>query len=159
MKKIITVFLIISILTSVYGKGLRAPYFELKDENGNIVKLTDLKGYVSLLVFCKTTCKVCKKYIPYDVKYVYEKYKDKGLKVFIMVMDTVDPKKVKKMKKELDIEEFPCVFATEEVLRKYRVLGSPTTYLLDKELSVKRIFLGRHSYRVLEDWIRRFLSH
>ncbi len=159
MKKNIIIFLLILIaLTYTYGKGLKAPYFELKDENGNIVRLSDLKGYVTLLVFCKTTCKVCKKYIPYDVKYVFDKYKDKGFKTLIMVMDTVRPEKVKKMKEELGIEEIPCIFATEEILRKYRILGSPTTFLLDKDLTIKRIFLGRHSYRVLEEWVKRYLK-
>ncbi|NPA52805.1 MAG: TlpA family protein disulfide reductase [Aquificae bacterium] len=157
IKGFIVVLLLIT-LTYTYGKGLKAPYFELKDENGNIVKLSDLKGYVSLIVFCKTTCKVCKKYIPYDVLYVYKKYKDKGFKTLIMVMDTVSPQKVKKMKRELGIEEIPCIFANEDILRKYRILGSPTTYLLDKDLSIRRIFLGRHSYKVLEEWIKRFLK-
>ncbi len=158
MKRKLIIFFILLFTAFTYGKGLKAPYFELKDEEGNTVKLSDLKGYIILLVFCKTTCTVCKKYIPYDVQYVYDKYKDKGFRVLIMVMDTVDPEKVKRMKRELGIREIPCLFATEEILRKYRVLGSPTSYLLDKELTIKRIFLGRHSYKVLSEWIERFLK-
>lgn len=155
--KIITLLILIT-LTYAYGKGLRAPYFKLIDENGKVVKLTDFKGYVTLLVFCKTTCKVCKKYIPHDVKYVYHKYKDKNFKTAIMVMDTVSPQKVKRMKQELGIEEIPCIFATEEILRKYRILGSPTTFLLDKDLTIKRIFFGRQSYKELERWIKKYLK-
>jgi hypothetical protein len=58
--------------------GKPAPDFELKDLQGQSVKLADLRGKVVLLNFWATWCGPCRQEIPHLEK-LYQTYKEKGL--------------------------------------------------------------------------------
>lgn len=61
--------------------------FEMTDTNGNIKKLSDLKGKIIILEFWASWCKPCRQENPNLIK-VYEKYKSKGLEIFAVSLDT-----------------------------------------------------------------------
>jgi peroxiredoxin len=122
------------------GKGLSAPDFILKDENGNLVHLYEQKGKGKVLMFCKTTCRKCIALLPI-LRKMYKKHKD-NLDFYFIFIDTVDIKTIKKTKKQWELEEIPALLRNKEILKKYRVLGSPTFFVLDKNLKIRGMFLG-----------------
>ncbi|WP_128331288.1 TlpA disulfide reductase family protein [Apibacter sp. HY039] len=56
----------------------QAPYFEKKDKDGKLVKLSDYKGKYILIDFWGSWCMPCRQSHPHLVK-LYEKYSPKGL--------------------------------------------------------------------------------
>lgn len=73
-------------LTKACEVGQPAPDFEVKDLNGNRVKLSSLKGQYVLIDFWASWCGPCRKEIP-NLKKVYAEFKDKGLKLVGLSID------------------------------------------------------------------------
>lgn len=71
--------------------GSIAPEFELSTPEGKKIALKDLRGHIVLLDFWASWCGPCMDEMP-NVKAMYEKYKDKGLKIVGVSMDN-DKKK------------------------------------------------------------------
>ena len=68
-------------------EAIDAPDFTLKSVTGENIKLSDFKGKVVLLDFWATWCGPCMRSIPELVR-LQEKYRDKGLVVLGISMDT-----------------------------------------------------------------------
>lgn len=66
--------------------GQLAPDFEVKDQNGNLVKLSSLRGQYVLIDFWASWCGPCRKEIS-NLKKVYAEFKDKGLKLVGLSID------------------------------------------------------------------------
>lgn len=69
--------------------GEPAPEIALPDPDGNIMKLSDLKGKVVLLDFWASWCGPCRKANPHVVE-TYHKYKDRGFTVYSVSLDGLD---------------------------------------------------------------------
>jgi len=66
--------------------GVIAPYFQLKDINGDIVKLTDYRGSYLYVTVWATWCIPCKKELPY-LNILANVYKDKNIKFLTISED------------------------------------------------------------------------
>ena len=66
--------------------GNIAPEIELADRDGNLQKLSDLRGQVVLIDFWAAWCRPCRAANPELVK-VYNQFKDKGFTVFSVSLD------------------------------------------------------------------------
>jgi thiol-disulfide isomerase/thioredoxin len=155
--KFIKVLFLLLVFTSIsYAKGLKAPDFELKDENGNIVKLSDLKNNVVVLIFWATTCGVCEKELP-EISFLQEKYKDKPVKFYAIVINSDNINEIKQVKSSWGFD-IPVLIGNYDTVKNYRIIGTPIIYILRKDLTIGKIFFGATSINMLEKYINKFLG-
>jgi cytochrome c biogenesis protein CcmG/thiol:disulfide interchange protein DsbE len=119
--------------------------------DGKEVKLSDYKGKVVLVNFWASWCPPCKEEMPVFEK-VYQKYNDKNFVILAVNMDTSEGA----MKEFLEKNRysFPMVRIKGEA--GLNIPGLPTSYLVDKDGSVKKIRLG--IYRELEEDLSKLLQ-
>jgi thiol-disulfide isomerase/thioredoxin len=115
-----------------------APDFNLKDFDGNSVKLSDLKGKIVVVDFWATWCGPCKMSFP-ALQKMHEKYKDNP-NILILALDTWEKEKSAE-EKEKKVKEFingnkytfKVLFDTDDIVSKYGVTGIPTKFVIDQE--------------------------
>jgi cytochrome c biogenesis protein CcmG/thiol:disulfide interchange protein DsbE len=119
--------------------------------DGKEVKLSDYKGKVVLVNFWASWCPPCKEEMPSFEK-VYQEYSDKNFVILAVNMDTSEGA----LKEFLDNNRysFPIVRIKGEA--GLNIPGLPTSYLVDKDGSVKKIRLG--IYRELEEDLSKLLQ-
>ena len=66
--------------------GMEAPDIALSDREGNIRRLSDLRGKVVLIDFWASWCRPCRMENPNVVR-LYERYRDQGFEVFSVSLD------------------------------------------------------------------------
>lgn len=67
-------------------EGSLAPEIEMRDKDGNIRKLSDLRGKVVLIDFWASWCGPCRAELPNVVR-LYNKYHDKGFDIYSVSLD------------------------------------------------------------------------
>lgn len=114
--------------------GQMAPEISLPNPEGEVKKLSDLRGKVVMIDFWAAWCGPCRRENPNVVK-VYEKYKDKGFEVYGVSLDRKKEDWVKAIEKDnlswtqvSDLNYF-----NSEAAKAYNVDAIPATVLLDKE--------------------------
>ncbi|WP_457644038.1 peroxiredoxin family protein [Persephonella sp.] len=138
------------------GKGLKPYSFSLKDENGKIVKLEDLKGNVIVLSFWSTTCHTCRDELP-KLSKLADEYRGKNVLFFGIVIDTKDISRIKNIKKEWQFE-IPILIGDSVVISKYRIIGTPITYILKKDLTIGKIIYGDYPVKKYKKIINKLLK-
>lgn len=68
------------------GPGRMAPDIEMKDPDGRVRKLSDLKGSVVMIDFWASWCRPCRMENPNVVR-LYHKYHDKGFDIYSVSLD------------------------------------------------------------------------
>lgn len=122
----------ISILKSLQV-GQEAPDFVLQDVNGKEVRLSDIKGKIKLLDFWASWCGPCRLENPNMVK-LYNDYKDKGLAIVSVSLDTDKAKWLK----AIEADGLPWVHVSSlkgwkcEVVKRYEVDAVPYIWVLDE---------------------------
>ena len=114
--------------------GAIAPDLAFPDPDGNIRKLSDLRGKVVLLDFWASWCRPCRGENPHVVA-MYQKYHDKGFEVFSVSLDR--DKESWKRAIAADGLVWPnhvsdLKYWSSEAARIYGVSSIPSTYLLDQ---------------------------
>jgi cytochrome c biogenesis protein CcmG/thiol:disulfide interchange protein DsbE len=119
--------------------------------DGKEVKLSDYIGKVVLVNFWASWCPPCKEEMPILEK-VYQKYNDKNFVILAVNMDTSEGALKEFLEKNR--YSFPIVRIKGEA--GLNIPGLPTSYLVDKDGSVKKIRLG--VYRELEEDLSKLLQ-
>ncbi len=121
------------------GIGNKAPEISLKDMDGNIKNLSDLKGKMVLIDFWASWCGPCRVENPNVVK-TYAAYKDKefkggdGFEIFSVSLDQNKGKWKKAIEKDKltwDNHVSDLKGWGNAAARTYRISRIPATYLID----------------------------
>jgi thiol-disulfide isomerase/thioredoxin len=119
--------------------------------DGKEVKLSDYKGKVVLVNFWASWCPPCKEEMPIFEK-AYQKYIDKNFVILAVNMDTSE----RALKEFLEKNRYSFPILRMKGEAGLNIPGLPTSYLVDKDGSVKKIRLG--VYRELEEDLSKLLQ-
>lgn len=138
--------------------GTMAPELEFPDPDGNIRRLSDLKGHVVIVDFWASWCGPCRRENP-NVRRIYAQYHDKGLEIFSVSLDRdasswkkaiVDDKLVWPNHVS-DLKQWQSQAAAI-----YGVRSIPATFILDRE---GRIVAKDLRGQDLENAVKRLLEN
>jgi thiol-disulfide isomerase/thioredoxin len=134
-----------------------APAWTLNDLDGKPVSLADFKGKVVVLDIWATWCPPCRAEIPHFIE-IQNEYKDKGVTVVGMSVDSTGPADVAKFVKDNGMN-YPIVMADEKTAAAYGAdQGIPFTLVIDKNGNVVSRHLGLTDKSVFEDDIKKALA-
>lgn len=113
--------------------GRAVPDYATTTLAGDSVTLQSLRGQVVLLNVWATWCHPCRTEIP-ELLTIYEKYKSRG---FTLVGVTIDVDGAEDAIRSF-MDEFRMTFPVwhdreESVLTRFRAIGVPSTFLIDKD--------------------------
>jgi peroxiredoxin len=126
-----------------------APEFALKDANGKLLKISDLRGKVVLLDFWATWCMPCKLEMPWFME-MREKYQNRGFEVIGVSMDDKGWDVVKPFLLETKVT-YPVVIGSDALADQYSKLDAsltpgldmlPSTFILDQQGRVAAFYQG-----------------
>jgi thiol-disulfide isomerase/thioredoxin/Cu/Ag efflux protein CusF len=108
-----------------------APDFTLPALSGAPIRLSDLRGKVVLINFWAMWCGPCRTEMP-TLDALYQRYKDRGLEVLAVNLDTASTSNVQAFVREVGVTFRVVLDPSSSNARTYRVLVLPTTYLIDR---------------------------
>lgn len=111
--------------------AFQAPDFTLPTLSGESVRLSGFRGKVVLLNFWATWCVPCRTEMP-TIEDLYQRYKDRGLEVVAVNLDALSTAGVEAFVKEVAVSFRIVLDPAWTTARAYRVVGLPTTYLIDR---------------------------
>ncbi len=127
----------------------------LKDLNGDVVKLSSFKGKVVLINFWATWCDPCKEEIPFLVEF-YERYKGAGLVILGVNLDK-RRKKVPPFVVEFGIN-YPILMGGPKDAGDWAIRGVPMSFFVNREGKIVEIFMGPRSKAAFESEIKKLLQ-
>jgi len=107
------------------------PDFALPTLSGAPIRLSDLRGKVVLLNFWATWCGSCRAEMP-TIDALYRQYKDRGLEVLSVSLDTAPIAKIQAFVDKLGVSLRVGLDPSSSTARTFRVLVLPTAYLIDR---------------------------
>ena len=132
--------------------GSPAPDFELKDENGKTIKLSDLRGKIIYLDFWATGCGSCIYEFQNSMSKFHEKYKDSNITyVYIDVDD--NEANWKRGIEQYKLEGINLIaegWVKHPVCQAYNVFGIPHYVLIDEEGIIVENHADRPSYILMK---------
>ena len=122
-------------LKSVLLPGMEAPEISMKDTEGNIRRLSDLRGKVVMIDFWASWCGPCRRENPNVVK-LYNKYHDKGFESYSVSLDKEKSAWLKAIKDDglmwpnhvSDLNGWASSGG-----KTYGIMSVPSTVLVDKD--------------------------
>lgn len=127
--------------------------FSLKGLDGNVVKLSALKGKVVVIDFWATWCGPCVASFPFLQK-VYDKYKSNP-DIVILALNTWEneegAEREEKVREFMDEKKFtfPVLF-DDNFVHKYGVEGIPTKFFIDKKGMIQFMSVGFEGAKMVE---------
>lgn len=122
--------------------GARAPEYAARSLAGDSASLAAHEGEVVLLNVWATWCLPCREEIP-ALQRLHERFGDEGLRIVGVSVDARG--------EEANVKEFARTFGVtydiwldpaEQVISAFRVIGVPTTYLIDRDGIVRWKHIG-----------------
>lgn len=136
--------------------GSQAPDFRLPDVDGQSHSLTDYRGQVVLINFYATWCPPCQAEAKV-LQGAYEKYRSQGF-VIVAVDLQENPATVLRFGEKYSLAFPQLLDETGKVGRRYRVTGIPSSFLIDRQGQVLKVYTGPLSTRILDAWLSEALS-
>jgi thiol-disulfide isomerase/thioredoxin len=130
--------------------GDRAPELEgeiggvqvqLRDLDGNVIRLEDLRGRPVWINFWATWCPPCQEETPV-LRDVYEKYREDGLELVAISVQETTIDDVSRYVELYDLQYTVGFDATSAVFHAYRAFGLPTQLFVDRDGIIRHVVLG-----------------
>lgn len=113
--------------------GRPAPSYSATTMAGDSVSLSSLRGKVVMLNVWATWCGPCRKEIP-ELRAIHATYKSRGLELVGVTVDTEGmDDAILKFAKEFQMEYPIWRDPAERVSARFRVIGLPATFLIDRQ--------------------------
>jgi len=128
--------------------GMSAPDFELKDINGKVWRLSDLKGKVVLVNFWATWCDSCKEENPSFQKFVESEKDDKNFVAVTILYDDSAQNAASYLKN--NGFTFTVLIDDQKTSSAYGITGVPETFIVSKRGIVERKIIGPISWDNLD---------
>ncbi len=126
-------------------EGASAPDFELRDVNGNIWRLSDMKGSVVLINFWATWCETCRDELP-SLQRLYDMTKNKSNFRLVSIIFRDDPKRAYFYMNENNYT-FPVLIDSDGAVSiAYGLTGVPETFVVDKKGILRKKIIGPASF-------------
>ena len=117
-----------------------APDFTLKSNNGENVRLSELRGEVVLINFWASWCGPCRQEMPI-LSELHDKYKAMGFTVLAVNVEE-NSSEARKLLKEMPVS-FPVLFDNDSTVSKqYDVVAMPSTVLVDRNGNMRYLHKG-----------------
>lgn len=126
---------------------IAAPDFTLPDLAGKTVKSSDFKGNVVVLDFWATWCAPCIEEIP-NLNALQQKYADRPVRVVGIVLESGSVKDIRQFVTKHQIN-YKVLIGNDTVVNKYKVIGFPTTLLIDPGWQMYKKYTGTRSQKEL----------
>ncbi len=120
--------------------GLEAPGFTLKDTEGRIWKLADLRNKVVLVNFWASWCDSCKEENP-SIQRLFNAGKGNDKLVILSVLFKDDPAKAMEYMKTNGFN-YPVLMDDQNLSSQYGLTGVPETFIIDKKGFIKQKVVG-----------------
>jgi peroxiredoxin len=128
------------IYEEIAAVGKPAPAVELKDADGNLWKLSDLRGKVVFLNFWATWCTTCKSEMPHKEK-LFQKMQGRPFQMLgILFRDS--PSNLPAYKMKLPVSAPTLIGNDNEAAKLYGITGVPETFIIDKNGIVREKIVG-----------------
>jgi peroxiredoxin len=118
-----------------------APDFTVPGLSPTPVRLADFKGRVVFLNFWATWCLPCKEEMP-SMERLYRRHKARGFGIVALSIDTAPAATVAAFVKELGLTFTIGLDPKMEVAERFRVLGLPASFLIDREGRTVAVAVG-----------------
>jgi peroxiredoxin len=130
--------------------GQAAPVFVLADMKGNTVRVPeDIKGKVAVIRFWSDSCKFCVEEMP-KMEKVYKKYEEKGM-VILAINVGQDKDTVARFVNGINISYTVLLDPGAVVTKRYGVTGLPTTFIIDRNGTIRQKILGETGAAAFEE--------
>jgi cytochrome c biogenesis protein CcmG, thiol:disulfide interchange protein DsbE len=133
-----------------------APTFTLRDADGELVSLEDLRGRVVLINFWATWCEPCRAEMP-ELDRAARAYHDAGFRVLAVNL-LEDAAAIQKYGRQLDLGIPLLVDPSGEVSQAYSVQGLPASFLVDRQGVIRDVHLGVLTPAYLDGKVSRLLD-
>ncbi len=123
-------------------EGFLAPDFALQDEQGNTVRLSDLRGKPVLVNLWASWCPPCQEEMPAMQK-AYASYAAQGFTILAIDTTYQDQKEAALAFAAARRLTFPILFDLDgSVSRAYLVRAMPTSFFIDRQGIIRRVVFG-----------------
>jgi thiol-disulfide isomerase/thioredoxin len=134
----------------------KAPDFALKNNKGEIVRLSSFNDKVVLLNFWATWCGPCRQEIP-DFINLYKKYNDDGLEIIGVSVDQSGWDAVKPFMERYKIN-YPVLMYNYQVVMDYGgIQGIPTTFFINRKGEIVEKIVGMRPGTYFEQRVKQLL--
>lgn len=131
--------------------------FNVQLINGETFKLSQQKGKVVLLNIWATWCAPCREETP-ELVDLYSEYRNQGLEILGVSIDEQGRSVVDPFLEKYEVN-YPVVIDDGAIMDKYGpTMGIPTTYIIDKEGSLRYFAVGAITLKELEPRIQKLLK-
>jgi len=120
--------------------GKPAPDFVVKDQSGNLLKLSDLRGNLVFLNVWATDCAPCVQEMP-DMEFMNHAFKDRKFKMVTVSIDT-DWKPVTEFFKKYRLTMPVYLDPGRDVYSAFHLTGTPETFLIDRNGIILKHTIG-----------------